>query len=272
MILDQEMSRKCKTSESNAIEIQSKAFTAAIHQAADFLVTRYPYLSLVLLMVSTPEEINDKKKPLPNFQFIYAQLGFYFAVGTLMSFNMLGLRRFSAALMAVQCAVTAYTEFNSSHHQVIMARLLLRNLASVGCYLMVAGGLESDNCKSDRNDRLLKIGRQIIGAYLVMIGVLMIHNKTEFSVHWYLLPGGGITVWVIIILYILCGLCIDYGILVVTCCKLAMFLIFFVTLIVDMDTDMWSKSVKVHKWKVYTIAAQHIPLIGVLMMFRDSYF
>ena len=226
-------------------------------------------------MVALPEELKhlkEKKNPLPSFNLIYAKLGFYFTVGTIMSFNILGLKRVSAALMAVMSVITAGMEMSNTYRQVVLARILFRNFACAGAYIMVAGGLGKGKYKAELSQRLLKLGRQIIGAYLVLLALLLLNNKKEFALHAYLLPGGAYCAWVLIIFYFVCGIAMDYGLAVVDVCKAVMIVLFIVTLTVDVDTGIWNIHGKIKPWKAYTIAGYHIPVISTLMLMRPDYF
>lgn len=267
---------KPKLNKEDETEAQKKVFVSVINTTANFVLTRYPYLCAVLLMVSMPEEIKDSSKPLPDFRLIYVQLGFYFVIGTVMSFDLFGWKRLAALVMSVNSIVEVFVEFNYSTKEVIVARLIFRKFAIIGCYLMVAGGLENPDeddeelYSDDLNPRFIKFGRQIIGTYFVLLGIFMIHNRNEFSAHAHLLPGGVFVSWLIAIIYILCGITIDYGCLVVKACRLVLFLLSFVTLIVDCDSSIWVDKVGLHQWKMFSIASLHFPVVSVLMMIKEG--
>ena len=251
-------------------EIQQTNFVKALYTSADFLVTRYPYICAVLLMLSMPDKIRNDKNRKIDLDFIYYEIGFYFVVGTLLSFDLFKLKKFSAFIMALHSAILAWREFDSSYRQIIQARLLFRSLALVGCFLMVAGGLEKENGTLKRNTQLLKLGRQIIGAYVVLLGILLVHNGREFKIHARFIPAGA--VWFLVVCYVVCGVCIDYGVVVVKSCKFILLLLFVVSLMIDMDEDVWLKYGNIKKWTMFTIAARHMPLLGVLLQLRDGYY
>ncbi|XP_057301613.1 uncharacterized protein LOC130636044 [Hydractinia symbiolongicarpus] len=258
-------------SEENSISFK-KNFFIATYEAAAFTMTRYPYLCAVLMMVTTAEESKTRQFDRTAFNYIYAHLGVAFVGGTLLSFDMFGLKRWTALAMAVQTIVISYDEYTLTKGEQIAMRLLCRNLGIIGCYLSVAGGIAKNKGAADKNKYLLTFGRQLIGAYTMLTAVLIWNSEEEFSSHAKALPGGALTVYIYIAVYMMCSICIYSGYEVVKMCKLLMCLLFAITLIVDMDVKMWTKHAGIGKWKTMTIAARHVPIISILLLIRDGYY
>ena len=92
-------------------DIKAK-FLETTYKSAAFLLTRFPYASAILLMLSTAESfrtnLSVEKRKLTLSQI---HLGVFFVSATAMSFNLFGTKRLFALVTAAQYAVLSVEEY-----------------------------------------------------------------------------------------------------------------------------------------------------------------
>ena len=145
-----------------------------------------------------------------------------------------------------------------------------RNGAIVGCYLLVAGGLANFERGVERNKRLLQTGIQLLGVYSFIYAAIIWNSTVEMKAHSSHLPGGIFTTYLFIALFIATGICIYGRYEVFYFSKVLAWLIFVVTLFVDMDTKWWWKTSHIPKWVVMTIASKHACVVITLLLVRGN--
>lgn len=92
----------------------------------------------------------------------------------------------------------------------------------------------------------------------------------EMKAHASHLPGGLITTYAFIALFIACGLCIYGGYEVFYFSKVLAWLLFVVTVFVDVDNKWWWKSAHIPKWVAMTIASKNACIIVTLLLVRGN--
>ena len=100
----------------NMVESIKQKLYYSLYTVAAFVITRYPYVCAVLLMLSTGEEFNTgvRKVNSGRFSMIYAHLGMYFLAGTAMSFDLFGTKRLFALISATQMGLSSYQDYVTS--------------------------------------------------------------------------------------------------------------------------------------------------------------
>jgi len=250
-----------------------KAVVRASYESATFVITRYPYLCAVLLMVTTAEEAKEKKvvRGSLKYRMAYIHLGSYFLCGTIMAFDLFGLKRFFAALTCVHLTVVSYTEYTLGYGEQIAYRMLTRNVACIGCFLMVAGGIAKNKGEGDKSARLVTFGRQMIGVYAVLSVVLTWHDKKEFAAYTHHLFKDPLVTYAVMILQLVLGLCLYTGYNVVQFSKYYAILILGLTVLIDADLKYWARNTGVKTWGTATIACRHLPVLCGLLLIRKGY-
>lgn len=252
-----------------------KSIITASYESATFFITRYPYLCAVLLMITTAEQLKEQniKRNSLQHQIIYVHLGVYFTCGTIMAFDLFGLKRFFAIVTTFHLGFVSYTEYNLTFGENIAYRLLTRNIACMGCYLMVAGGIAKNKGDSDRSQRLVSFGRQFIGVYSVLVAVLAWNDQEEFDAFAQIVPRfGELFAYVILVVNILLGLCLYGEYRTIQCSKLYAILLLFITVFVDANIPYWEKTTKLRTWGIITIATRHTPILCALILIRRGYY
>lgn len=251
----------------------SKALLTASYETSTFIITRYPYLCAVLLMVTTAEEMKERKIARNSLEhrIIYVHLGVYFFCGTIMAFDLLALKRFFAIVTSLHLAVTSYTEYTLTFGENIAYRKLTRNIACMGCYLMVAGGIAKHRGASDRSQRLISFGRQIIGVYAVLVVVLIWNDDEEFGAFVTSLPFGEVLTYVFLALNMILGTCLYTGYKTVQCSKIYALLLLVITVVVDANLPYWQAHSKLKTWGVVSVATRHVPIFTALLLVRRGY-
>ena len=140
----------------------------------------------------------------------------------------------------------------------------------MGCYLLVAGGLANFERGAERSRRLLQIGIQLLGVYSFIYAVIVWNSPTEFKAHTSHLPGGVVTTYLFIALFIAAGICIYGGYEVFYFTKVLAWLLFVVTLFVDADAKWWWKKAHIPKWVAWTIASKNLCVIVTLLLVRGN--
>lgn len=252
-----------------------KSLIAASYESATFLIARYPYICAVLLMITTAEQLKERtiKRNSLEHQIIYVHLGMYFFCGTIMSFDMFGLKRFFAIITSLHLAYVSFTEYTLTYGENIAYRLLTRNIACMGCYLMVAGGIAKNKGDTDRSQHLVSFGRQIIGVYSVLTVVLVWNDQGEFQSFARAYPyyGGDALAYAVLFVNCVLGMCVYGGYRTVQCSKLYAILLLLITVFVDANIPYWEKTTKLKKWGIITIATRHIPILCALVLVRRGY-
>ncbi|XP_002163298.2 transmembrane protein 101 [Hydra vulgaris] len=238
-------------------------------ESACFVLTRYPYLSAILLMIITGEQskttdLNERK------YYIYVHVGLYFVSATLMAYNLFGLKKLFALVNVFHTIIVTCLEYEPSRHgEHIAIRLLIRNFGIIGCYLMVAGGLGETNEKLLPNKNLMSFGIRIIGAFSILSAVLIWNSKEELQIYLQALPTGTLLVYAIIFPLVICGVCIYSGYHVVLTCKVLTLLLLIITLI---DFAHISSNFKQSiSWVSIYVTCRHIPIMGALLLVNKSY-
>ena len=149
-------------------------------------------------------------------------------------------------------------------------RQISRNGAIVGCYLLVAGGLACFERGAERNKRLLQTGVQLLGVYSFIYAAILWNSATELKAHISHIPGGIFITYVFLALFIVTGICIYGGYEVFYFSKVLAWLLFVVTLFVDVDTQWWWKTSHIPKWVAMTVASKHGCVIVTLLLIRGN--
>ena len=149
-------------------------------------------------------------------------------------------------------------------------RQISRNVAIMGCYLMVAGGLSDFERGTQRHKRLLLTGMQLLGVYSFIYAVIIWNSPTEFKVHSSHLPGGTITTFIFIALFLVVGICLYGGYEIFYFSKVLAWLLFVVTIFVDLDTKMWWNVAHIPRWLTMTVASKHLCIIITLLLVRGN--
>ena len=241
------------------------------YETSTFILLRYPYLCAVLLMVATAEEISNKVIASDCVTFIYFHLGLFFVCGTIMAFDMFGGKRVFAIVTVLQFMILAYQDYQKPYSEQILFRVITRNLAVIGSFLSVAGGIAKNKRVRDRNRILLVMGRQIIGTYALLIAMLLWNSPEEYNVYINSLAGSHIVVWFILGALIVCAISIYSGYEVVIFCKVFAVILVILTIIVDLNFSYWKKQANIKHWVAATIAAKHLPVINALLLMRKGY-
>jgi len=245
----------------------------ASYESATFILTRYPYLCAVLLMVTTAEDAKEKKivRGSLKYRMAYAHLGAYFFCGTVMSFDLFGLKRFFAVFTCFHLAFVTYTEYTLTYGEQIAYRLLTRNVACIGCYLMVAGGIAKSKREGDRRQSLVSFGRQLLGVYAVLSVVLAWNDVNEYKAyleHVFKLPAFA---YLVLLLQFTLGICLYAGYNVVQFSKYYAILLLGTTVLIDADVEYWRRSSSMKTWNTATVACRHLPVVCALLLIRKGY-
>lgn len=249
-----------------------KSILVATYETSSFILLRYPYICAVLLMVTTAEEFANKTLGRNHVTIIYINLALFFIAATIMAFDMFGGKRYFAVVTVFQFVYLSYHEYMKPYTEQVTFRLITRNLAVIGCFISVAGGIAKNKGTGDRNKFLLSSGRQLIGTYALLSAMFIWNGPQEFQFYSNSLPGDQISTMVIISLLIITAVAIYSGYEVVLFSKLLALLLLFVTVVIDMNVKRWESDVKLRQWIVYTIASRHIPVIATLLLIRKGYF
>lgn len=249
------------------------AFARASYESATFVLTRYPYLCAVLLMVTTAEDAKEKKieRGSMKYRMAYFHLGAYFVNATIMAFDMFGLKRLFSILTCFHLAFVSYTEYSLSYGEQIAYRLLTRNVACIGCYLMVAGGLAKNKGEGDRSSRLVSFGRQLVAVYAVLSVVLAWNDRKEFGAYLEHSFHDPLVVYALMVVQLSLGLCLYAGYNVVQISKYYALLLVAETVLVDADVDFWTRHVGLKTWNTASIACRHLPIVAAMILIRKGY-
>ena len=249
------------------------AMVRASYETATFVITRYPYLCAVLLMVTTAEDAKEKKivRGSLKYRMAYFHLGAYFFCGTIMSFDMFGLKRLFSILTCFHLAFVSYTEYSLSYGEQIAYRMLTRNVACIGCYLMVAGGIAKNKGEGDRSARLVSFGRQLIAVYTVLSVVLTWNDHKEFGAYLAHAFNDPLVVYVLMIIQLSLGLCLYAGYNVLQFSKYYAILLVATTVLIDLDIPYWTSNAGMKTWNTATIACRHLPVVSAMLLVRKGY-
>lgn len=140
----------------------------------------------------------------------------------------------------------------------------------MGCFLLVAGGLANFERGVTRSKKLLQIGIQLLGIYSFIYAVIVWNSPIEMKAHISHLPGGIVTTYLFIALFVVSGICIYGGYEVFYFSKVLAWLLFVVTLFVDMDEKWWWKAAHIPKWLVMTIASKNACIVVTLLLVRGK--
>ena len=149
-------------------------------------------------------------------------------------------------------------------------RHLSRNVAIIGCYLMIAGGISDFQRGVDRNRRFLAFGRQMLGAFSILNAFMIWNSHDELRAHIVHIPGGKIVSYVFVVIYVLCGVTLYGGYESAFFSKLLAWLLTVVTVLVDMDTKFWWNTAHVRYFMEMTIASRSLCIIGTLILIRGN--
>jgi len=243
----------------------------ASYEAANFAITRLPYLFAVLLMVTFAEEMKGKSiSENQKFDAVYYNLAIYFLTGTIMSFDLFSGKRVFALITCLHLMFICYQEFSRlSVREIILSKLLVRNIGNIGAYLMVAGGIAHSQRGSTKNRQLLSFGIQIIGAYSFLNAVLIHNSSEEFNAFATIWPGGVLAPYLAVALYTICCIGISINVETVMFSKILALVLLTVSLTIDMQTEYWNKATGIKYWMTMTIAARNIGVVAVLFLERD---
>ena len=222
-------------------------------------------------MVATAEEISNKVITSDHVTFIYFHLGLFFICGTIMAFDMFGGKRVFAIVTVLQFMILTYQDYQKSYNEQVLFRVITRNLAVIGSFLSVAGGIAKNKGAGDRNKVLLMMGRQIIGTYALLVAMLIWNSPEEYNVYSNSLPGSHVAIWFILGTLIVCAISIYSGYEVVIFCKAFAVILMIITVIVDLNFSYWNKQANIKHWVTATIAAKHLPVINALLLMRKGY-
>lgn len=249
------------------------ALVRASYETATFVLTRYPYLCAVLLMVTTAEDSKEKKivRGSLKYRMAYFHLGAYFFCGTIMSFDMFGLKRLFSILTCFHLAFVSYTEYSLSYGEQIAYRLLTRNVACIGCYLMVAGGIAKNKGEGDRSTRLVSFGRQLVGVYAVLSVVLAWNDRKEFGAYLIHSFNDPLVVYAVMIVQLSLGLCLYAGYNVLQFSKYYAILLVATTVLIDADIPYWTRNAGLKTWNTAAIACRHLPIVASMLLVRKGY-
>lgn len=245
----------------------------ASYESATFFLTRYPYLCAVLLMVSTAEDSREKKiqRGSIKYQMAYYNLGSYFFCATVMAFDLFNLKRVFSVLTCFHLAFVAFTEYSLMYGEQVAYRLLTRNIACIGCYLMVAGGVAKNKGEADRSRTLVMFGRQVIGVYAVLSVVLAWNDKNEYQAYFQHLGRQHLITLLVLGVQLMFGLFLYSGYKVVQLSNFYAVFLLLTTVIIDADVPYWNRTTGMKTWNTATIACRHLPIIATLLLIRRGY-
>lgn len=241
------------------------------YETSTFILLRYPFLCAVLLMVATAEEISNKAIASDHVTFLYFHLGLFVICGTIMAFDIFGGKRVFAIITALQFMILTYQDYQKSYCEQILFRVISRNLAVIGSFLSVAGGIAKKKLDGDRNKIFLIMGRQIIGTYALLMAMLIWNSPEEYKVYSNSLAGSHAAIWFILGALIVCAISIYSGYEVVIFCKAFAMILIILTMIVDLNFSYWNEQANIKHWVTATIAAKHLPVINALLLMRKGY-
>lgn len=145
--------------------------------------------------------------------------------------------------------------------------MVARAVAVIGSYLFVAGGLTDSKRGFDKVSNFLQIGRQVLSLYLFYMAYMIWINKEDRLALVRHIPGGIIMLVVVVVIYVLCGLCIYGGYEAGYFGKLASWQLLIVTLLSDLNTKFWFKAHdSVDHWTQIQLASRHFAIIGGLLL------
>ena len=145
-----------------------------------------------------------------------------------------------------------------------------RNIAVIGCYLQVAGGLTDFERGTQRHRRLLQTGIQILGVYSFINAVIIWNSPKEFHSYVSHLPGGSFTTYLFMMLYLVCGMCMYGNYNSFYFSKLLAWLLVIVTVFVDIDAGYWWKTANITRWNTMTIASKNGCVVFTLLLIRGK--
>ena len=241
-------------------------FMRASSESACFIISRYPYVSAVLLMIITGEQSKTTELKEAERYHIYFHIGLYFVSATMMAYDLFRLKKVFALVNVIHTIFMSYLEYEPSRHgEHVALNLLIRNFAIVGSFLMFAGGINETMENEKQNKHLISFGIRIIGAFAMLSAVLTWNSNEEIRIYSQALPAGLLSTYIIILSLIICGVSIYSGYHVVLTCKILTVLLLIITLIVDLSIDsLGSKGNS--SWIRISIACRHVPPMAALLL------
>lgn len=241
-----------------------------------FLITRFPFIELFVLLMSTGEEAENlpgartltfRDTLRREYLLVYINALIFFVCGTGMT---LDLKRRKCGLAAalhvvVYTGVTLYQLKKSSEYLIV--RMAARSAAVCGGYLFVAAGLTDSQRGQAKVFQALKVSRQILAFYLFCNAYMVWASEEDRLAHIKNIPGGQFMIAMVIALYVIPALSIYAGYEAGYFARIVVWHLVVVSALVDFNTKYWCRSSShVAFWVQIQHAARNLAVIGSLLL------
>jgi len=198
---------------------------------------------------------------------VYTNAVIFFICGTGMTLDF--KRRkcgFAAALHAIFYTIlTIYQRQRYSEYFIV--RVAARTAAVCAGYLLVAGGLTDSQKGTTKVIKALQTARQMLAFYLFCNAYMLWASEEDRLAHIKNIPGGLIMLVVVVVLYVIPGLCIYGGYEAGYFGRIVAWLLVVISVLVDFNTKYWLRSSShVEFWYQIQHAARNISVVGSLLL------
>ena len=180
-----------------------------------------------------------------------------------MTFSHLQCPQLALPCLKVSCIHSKYVIF-ICHLQV---RVAARTAAVCAGYLLVAGGLTDSQKGTTKVIKALQTARQMLAFYLFCNAYMLWASEEDRLAHIKNIPGGLIMLVVVVVLYVIPGLCIYGGYEAGYFGRIVAWLLVVISVLVDFNTKYWLRSSShVEFWYQIQHAARNISVVGSLLL------
>ncbi|XP_077978703.1 transmembrane protein 101-like [Glandiceps talaboti] len=253
---------------SSSSSSSSRSPTLIVHRIGDFIISRYPYCYAVLLIMLFAERAKHGRPEGYPRQYSYITIGSLFVFGSMIVLRI--QRPLGFLLCAIQMLIHTYITHTSKqihHGEWLSIRMVTRNVAVMGAYLMLASRTTERLPRRSNVHFLFPLGRYIYGLFLICYAYALYHSKEDYRAFTKLVPFGNVLVFAVVAMVAIGGVCFISDTRVRLAAQVLLFVLSFTTLFYEGSINYWTRQKYVEYWNHIVILSETVVSLGVLMLF-----
>ncbi|KAI5617642.1 transmembrane protein 101 [Silurus asotus] len=238
-----------------------------ISQFGAFILTRFGFWNCFSMLMLFAERADVKRKPDIQVPLLYVDMAAAVLCASFMSFGV--KRRWFALAAAIQLAFSTYASYIGGHVHYgdwLKVRMYSRAMAVIGAFLVLASGAGEVYRQKPRTRSLQSTGQVFLGIYLICMVYSLQHSQEDRSAYLDHIPGGEITLQLLVILFGVLALSFLSGYYVRLASQILAVLLPLIILFIDGNLGYWHRTRRVEFWNQMKLIGHNIAIFGAVLI------